>query len=444
MAAFALGGLVVAGGGGLLTYELTRRYLLDQRQTSGISQGRANALLARAVLSVEGADVTAFLGSLETPSSSRSLVFKAGDWFATTAATGPDTLPADLRRLVIDEHLPARQRFVSDGSLVFAVGFPLSADEAYFEVFPLSELETTLGTLRAVLAGAATAAFFLSLAIGRWTTRRALQPLDDIGRAAATIAGGDLEARLDGGDDVELTALARGFNTMVESLQHRIERDARFASDVSHELRSPLTTMRSAVETMLRRRVDLDPRSQRALDLLAAEVDRFEQMVEDLLEISRADAGAVALEWGGVELGSLVRTVLAAESQPDAAVEAAPPTVTVIADRRRLEQALRNLVSNAVAYGGGVSRVTISATDGAVQVGVEDRGPGIPPSERDEVFDRFARGRGAGRRASGRGVGLGLALVREHVTVQGGRVWIEDAPGGGARFVLELPLQVTR
>jgi two-component system sensor histidine kinase MtrB len=225
---------------------------------------------------------------------------------------------------------------------------------------------------------------------------------------------------------------------MVDSLQARIERDARFASDVSHELRSPLTTLRSAVQIMEARRSDMTPRAARALDLLAVEVRRFDRLVQDLLEISRYDAGAARLELEDVDLPALAATV-AREHQPDAEIVVNDGVTQVTADRRRLEQAIRNLVSNAIAHAGALDRIVIGATASTVQIAVEDAGPGVPEEDRSPIFDRFSRGRGSGRRSSGDGVGLGLALVAEHVRLQHGRVWVEDRDGGGARFVIELP-----
>ena len=264
--------------------------------------------------------------------------------------------------------------------------------------------------------------------------------MSDIGVAAAAIAAGRLDARLDAGDDKELFALATGFNAMVETLQERIERDARFASDVSHELRSPLTTLHSSAEVMLARRDRLDPRSARALDLLTDEIGRFERLVEDLLEISRYDAGAAVIELEPVDVVKLVGSVLDETGQDGVDVES-PSSVVTIADRRRLGQAVRNLVSNAGTHGGGVTRVTVASSGDDVRIAVEDRGPGVAPEDREAIFGRFSRGRGARRRGSSDGVGLGLALTSEHVRVQGGRVWVEDASPCGARFVIQLPLQ---
>ena len=190
-------------------------------------------------------------------------------------------------------------------------------------------------------------------------------------------------------------------------------------------------------------------RAQAALDLLASDVSRFQGLVEDLLEISRFDAGAIRLHLEDLHVVQFVRNAVAVSSLPSTTV-----TETVRAeqafirgDRRRLARALANLLDNANAYGGGDPGVTITDANlpdeplTHVQIAVEDHGPGVPVEERALIFERFARGATAGRRSGTEGAGLGLALVDEHVRIHGGRVWVEDrADGGpGARFVIELP-----
>jgi signal transduction histidine kinase len=211
---------------------------------------------------------------------------------------------------------------------------------------------------------------------------------------------------------------------------------------VSHELRSPLTALRSAIQNMETRRSSLDERTARSLDLLAREVDRFERLVQDLLEISRFDAGVVRSSSEEVFLGELVLHAVEALPGPEVPVEvtASAADAVVRADKRRLEQVIANLVANARVHAGGVELVRIEADDGRVRIMVEDRGPGVPPEDRERVFERFYRGRHTGRTSGG--VGLGLALVAEHAKLHGGRAWVEDrdGEGGGACFVVELPV----
>jgi signal transduction histidine kinase len=207
---------------------------------------------------------------------------------------------------------------------------------------------------------------------------------------------------------------------------------------VSHELRSPLTTLSASIEVLQARRDELSDRTQAALDLLVADVQRFTAMVADLLEISRFDAGNASLQLDNVRIAQLVRLVVAQRHQPvDVQIGPEAAACRAQVDKRRLERVLTNLLDNADAYGGGATLVSV-----AVRIAVTDAGPGVDPDDRSRIFERFSRGRAvAGRRGSGEGVGLGLALVREHVGLHGGSVWVEDGPGGvGARFVVELPM----
>ncbi|HET9076056.1 MAG TPA: HAMP domain-containing sensor histidine kinase [Acidimicrobiales bacterium] len=450
-AAFALAGLVIPATLSAFTYFWARTYLVDQRESSAVHQTEANAVLVGTLLRSPRPDLTRLVSSLQTPSNAQAAVYYAGSWFGTSPTAGPDSLPAPLVQTVVNEGKGAHQRFQPGRRQEVAVGIPLGSSNAYFEIFSMADLTSTLATLRYSLAAGSLLGFLVSLAIGAWGTRRALRPLRDISSAAASIASGRLDARLDAGGDQELFALATGFNAMVDTLQKRIERDARFASDVSHELRSPLTTLHSAVEVMRRRRAQLDARSGRALDLLGDEVGRFEQLVEDLLEISRYDAGVAALDLEPVDVASLTSGLLAeARQKVDVSVtpgsgpaDAGPAAMAdgrvIMADRRRLEQALRNLIRNAVIHAGGVAAASVHVGTGRTTIAIEDRGPGIPACDRDTVFERFARGRAAGRRSSGQGVGLGLALVAEHVGLQDGEVRLEDVAPTGCRFVIDLP-----
>lgn len=438
MAAFAVGGLAITASLSVFTYLLGRAYLVSQQQGSAVHQADANAQLVQAVLRSSDADVSRLLSSLATPSGSQSLVWHSGRWYGSSAVDGPDTLPSGLRRVVVDRGRPARQLYLQSGSQVLAVGIPMTSGSAYFEVFSMSTLASTLSTLADSLAVASGLGFLVSLAVGAWATRLVLRPLRDIGQAAADISAGELRARLDVEGDRELAELATGFNSMVDILQDRLDKDARFASDVSHELRSPLTTLHSAVEVMQRRKPQLDQRSARALDLLSEEVIRFETLVEDLLEVSRYDAGAARLDLQPVDLASLTAAVLVEAGQSSEVAVAAASTV-ILADRRRLEQALRNVVGNAVSHAGGVTGASVTVDDCRSVISVEDRGPGVLAEEKEAIFERFARGRAAGRRSSGGGVGLGLAIVAEHVGLHGGKVRVEDVGRAGSRFVIELP-----
>ncbi|NDC45785.1 MAG: sensor histidine kinase, partial [Actinobacteria bacterium] len=276
-------------------------------------------------------------------------------------------------------------------------------------------------------------------------------PLANAAQAARAIADGRLDTRLEPTDDPDLQALTAAFNEMVATLQSRAERDARFTSDVSHELRSPLMTLAASAQVMQARRDELSERSQAALDLLVSDVSRFQSLVEDLLEISRFDAGVVRLVREPLRVAEFVRQAVAVSSLPrtqilaDAGVEEA----VIHGDRRRLARVIANLIDNARVHSGGTPRVRVTTEDGTtptsyVWIVVEDDGEGLIAGETEKIFERFSRGGAAGRRSGQEGAGLGLALALEHVTLHGGRIWAENRTDGirGARFVVELPVEV--
>ena len=284
-------------------------------------------------------------------------------------------------------------------------------------------------------AGVALSAL-LGVALGAWASRRALRPLTELTAAASRVAGGDLRARLPEQADPDLAQLAVTFNRTADALENRVRRDAGFAGDVSHELRSPLTTMANAAEVLRRRRAGVSGIAGRALDLLLGETARFQRMVVDLLEISHEDDDGPSET---VDLADLVGQRRRGPSGRRPAVEVTDPAPVVQGDRRRLDRVVANLLDNADKYGGGPVRVGVLRRGGRARVEVDDAGPGLPEQYREQVFERFARGASAGQRGGGGGSGLGLALVVQHVRHHRGAVWVEDRPGGGARFVMELP-----
>lgn len=437
---FAVGALILAVVMATLAFVLARKYLLNERETSAKHQTLTNARLVRSGLRSADVDITKFLGTLPTGSESDSLVYRQGRWFTTSVGLGPNVLPAD----VVDKGMhgtAAMQRFDDAGTTSIAVAVPLeSVDAIYFQVYSLRELDSTLRILSASLAVAALVTAAAGAMLGSWASKRSLQPVRDVASAADDIAGGHLETRLRVAEDPDLAKLAAAFNAMVDALQKRLARDARFASDISHELRSPLTTLATSLVVLGRNTGNWTEAQRQALELMRAETTSFQRLVEDLLEISRADAGATSLALDDVVAGEFI-TRVGAIVCPGAPVEISPDVenARLRIDKRRIERAFANLSQNADRYAGGVVRLGLCKSLIGVRFEVDDGGPGVPDADKERVFERFARG-GAGRRAPGTGVGLGLALVAEHVALHGGAVSVEDRPGGGARFVVELPV----
>ncbi|HYH26561.1 MAG TPA: HAMP domain-containing sensor histidine kinase [Blastococcus sp.] len=442
--AFTLVTTVVCSVMAVAVWFAVSQYLLVQRERITLLQASDNAVQFDRALGTQGLTVPQALAQLPRETGSVSLYVDDGEWVTTSLRMGRDDMPDQLAETVL-EGTAARQRIEVQGATVMAVGIPLGGlDEAYFEVFPLDELDKTYRVLATVLTLSVVGLVPLLLGLGWWVTGPALRPLNRIASAAESIAEGHLSTRIDPRGDPALVPIASSFNRTVAALEARVRADARFAADVSHELRSPLTAMLGAVDLVEVAADDLPPEAREGLWVLRAEVHRFERLVADLLEISRADAGNTDLVVEEVRLAALVqealaRRRLAGRSAARVVVEAEASEVVIHADKRRLERVLGNLMDNADKHGGGLTGVTVARGESSVCVLVDDAGPGVPEGERLRIFDRFARGAG-GVRTRTEGAGLGLALVARHVQAMGGSVSVGDSPSGGARFSVELPI----
>jgi signal transduction histidine kinase len=445
-AAFALGALFTAALLAATTFGISREQLIRQRESSAQVPFFNNARVVQQQLQASGdIDVVSLLQDLQTVGGGRPVLFLDDQWFSVDQQFGENALPPSLRTIVLDGSA-AQMRYSLDDEPELGFGIALQAggdDAAYFEIVALNETADTLTSLGIILVGAAMLATAAGAALGWWASRRALLPLTEVGAAAAAIAGGRLDTRLESANDSDLERLTDSFNEMAQALEDRIARDERFASDVSHELRSPLMTLSASIEVLKARKDDLDERGASALDLLVADVARFEQLVNDLLEISRLEAGAAQLDLDAVDPSELVLHAVGAASSGAVPVlyDEDVAGIRVLVDKRRMVQVIANLLDNAKKYAGGATAVRVALVDDKVRVVIEDEGPGVPDEVRQKIFDRFARGVEGGRRTLDRGVGLGLALVAEHIRLHGGTVWVDDREDGrqGAAFVVELP-----
>lgn len=422
----------------VVTYTFARTLLLRERQTEAQQQAIENARDVRRLLEVDtnrfGEDFTRVAPAREDG----FIVVVANDGETyTSKLTGPDDLPAALASAV-EDGAAGMQRFRSDDDLFLGVGIPLTqVDARYFEAFPLDDTERALRVLALALAIGSAVFTLLAATIGVWTTRRMLRPLDRLSTAASRIAAGDLATRLAPERDPDLTDIVDSFNGMADAVQSRVQREVRFTSDVSHELRSPITALAAASDVLETRRGELPERAGQAVDVIVSQVRRFDSMVLDLLELSRLDAGAADLHVETAELAPLCRLIAGHNGFPALPVEVEPgaPTAALI-DRIRFERILANLLGNAAHHAGGPTRIAIEGGDpGSVVVAVEDAGAGVPEDDRKRIFERFTRGDSSLHRV---GTGLGLALVAEHAAALGGAAHVEERPGGGARFVVRL------
>ncbi len=322
---------------------------------------------------------------------------------------------------------------------------------ALYYMFPMGEEQQTLLLLRRVLLTAGILLLLLIAGVAALVTRQVITPVRLARRVAERIASGRLEERMHVSGEDDIARLAMSFNQMAEALQSQIRKlvelsrvQRTFVSDVSHELRTPLTTVRMAGDVLHDARATFDPVTARAAELLQTELDRFENLLGDLLEISRFDAGAAVLELEDTNLGDVVHRVVASVA-PMALQRGVPLSIRdegvfmAEVDVRRIERVVRNLLTNAIDHADGSGVTVRLAADGeATAVSVRDHGVGLQPGQSAMVFNRFWRGDPARARTTG-GTGLGLAIALEDARLHGGWLQAWGTPGGGAQFRLTLP-----
>jgi two-component system, OmpR family, sensor histidine kinase MtrB len=394
------------------------------------------------------------------------MVYRTGDSERAPAVSQRGIYPAippELRADVASGGQYAQYAMVPDGSgqarPTYLVGAPVptgagSAEriELYY-AFPLDQEAESLSLFRStvVISGIALTLFVVGIAL--LVTRLVVDPVRRAAGIAQRLAEGQLEERMVVRGEDDLARLATSFNAMADSLQRQITQleslsqlQQRFTSDVSHELRTPLTTVQMAADVLYESRADFPPHVARSAELMHTELDRFEALLTDLLEISRYDAGAAVLDWEPTDLGALVRRVAAGMSalaeRHGCELTVSGPAQDVIAevDARRVERILRNLVGNAIEHGTGQPvEITWAANRTAAAVTVRDHGVGLSAAEAQHVFDRFWRADPSRVRTVG-GSGLGLSISLEDARLHGGWLQVWGQPGSGAQFRLTLPL----
>ncbi len=432
----ALGALLVTLVVTVGTYLASRQFLIAQRERTAVLQAYADAAYVSEGLRSRGSDLRDLLATTGSSPGGDVIVNSEGRWYSTNLTSGVPALPAGVTQGVREGHV-TYEWSTSAGEPVLVVGVPLVASGAeLYEVVRAPTLETTLATLRGVLVTAGIVGILLAALVGRSVAGRVLRPLAQIGEVAGRVGAGDLRTRLPETDDPDLREIVESFNVMVANLDARIQRDSRFASDVAHELRSPLMTLTTSVRVLQNRRDELSERTRTALDLINAEVERLEHTLEDLLQLGRIDAGRLAGQAEPVDATELARQTLLTTGRGEVPIEAAG-VAPVLVDKQHLARALVNLLDNADRHGGGAARVLVDAETEQVRISVHDNGSGVPAAERERIFERFVRG--ASARATSVGSGLGLPIVAELAAAYGGSVTVDDAPGGGAAFTLVFP-----
>jgi len=474
----ALSALVMAILGFLLLSRVTTG-LLDAAERTAVTEASAGLVDAQRISAAAASAANATSPASVVDTIVASLASRAGnppqyDVLMLAGETGGGAAPERGTNLVSDASVPPELRAAVllterqswtyteirylDGRSApgIVVGAPLAVTDVgtyeLYYLFPLTDEESTLDLVRSTVIGTGILLVVLLGVVAAIVTRQVVAPVRSAARVAEQFSDGHLRERMAVRGEDDLARLAMAFNDMAASLEQQIHRleelsavQQRFVSDVSHELRTPLTTIRMAADLLFESRADLDPPTARSAELLQTQLDRFENLLSDLLEISRYDAGAAVLDPETVDLVSLV-TRAAESSRPLADRRGSTVTVTALTepcpvecDPRRIDRVMRNLLDNAIEHGEGHPiEITIASDGTAAAVTVRDHGVGLSDADIAHVFDRFWRADPARARTTG-GTGLGLSIAMEDTRLHAG--WLEawGQPGVGACFRLTLP-----
>ncbi|WP_443080607.1 ATP-binding protein [Streptomyces sp. PTD5-9] len=454
-----------------LAYRDARTAVLRRTQDTAVDglRERATAVAADFDLPPDQESLSRFAAKVSDGLGARIVVARYQDLVAVSDsfADTKERITVELRAAVTTGGGARFQRVTWRDEPYLVVGMPVTYADgdrgaSGLEVYAITDLraerDDTAALLDSVRAGTVPVVL-LAAVLALLAARTVLRPVRKLGRATRELAWGDLGSRVAVSGHDELADLARTFNETADALQAsdaelrgQEAKARRFVADVSHELRTPLAAM-TMVATVLEEDADqLPPDTARAARTVGTETARLSRLVEDLMEISRFDAGAVRLNASETDLADTVRASLALRGWTDRVETRLPEGLRAVVDRRRVDVIVANLVGNALRHGGPPVTVTLGtarAADGGggewVTLEVADRGPGLPPGARERVFDRFykadtARTRGAAD-DSGQGSGLGTAIALENARLHGGTIDVADGPRRGAVFTLRLPLR---
>jgi signal transduction histidine kinase len=427
------------------SYFIVREARLSDSLDRALEQGRFNLVLAGETLgrSPTTAETSDLLEAYERRGTFETVGRTGTRTFSSSLSLSADQIPEGLQELVAAGRLAFEREEIGGTRYLIVGGRVPSADTGLYYFFDEDRLWTELGQLRNILLSVLGALVLLGGLVGFFLARGLLRPVARASVAAHSLAEGLLDTRLPVESQDEFGAWAASFNEMAEALEAKITalseaqaRERRFTSDVSHELRTPLTAL-VAEASLLAEHLDRMPdEARRPAELLVNDVARLRDLVEDLMEISRLDAGEARIRKEPVDVGSLVKTAVHSRRWDDR-VAIDPEQVVVSTDPRRLERIVANLVGNALEHAGRDVSVRVGKDGVAAFVEVSDRGPGIPPDRLPHVFDRFYK---ADSSRAGPGSGLGLAIALENARLLGGDLEVWSEVGRGTRFTLRLPV----
>ncbi|MFF4621579.1 ATP-binding protein [Nonomuraea jabiensis] len=448
-----------------ITYRQGHAAIVERAQADVLQELRAHLTSRTPDLPADpaAADLRKLARQLDLAAGTRgwhtALSYRGGPLIAAGKQAPP--LPAQLRDQAASARTALAQRFHHARAPWLAVSLPVTAAArphgspplVVYASLSLASQQQDVDSLAAAARAGALPVALASIVPALLAARRLLRPVRRLRTAAEQMAGGSLDTRVSVTGDDELADLGRTFNTMAATLQADAAalrdmeaRARRFAADVSHELRTPLAAMSAVTEVLDADAASgrLAPLTAEALQLVSDETRKLTRLVEDLIEVSRFDAGAAVLNLDEVDLGELIAKTLDLRHWHARVRTDTPPGLRARLDPRRVDVILANLVGNALRHGGPAVSVHIQVQAGAdrITVTVSDDGPGIPADLLPHVFDRFTKGDAARTRTEGSG--LGLAIAAENARLHGGTLTAANAPGGGAILTLAFPRTVAQ
>jgi two-component system sensor histidine kinase MtrB len=440
--AFVLVAGVSAGALALGSYLLVRQARLSDSLDRAKSEAEFDLVLAQGFQPLSAQKKISDLLTSFEQKRVHVVLIAHGTAVASNTTFDPE-IPVQLRAVAGEGQL-GYQRVTSGRRHLLLVGgrIPGAADELYV-VVDESRIVGDLGQLRNVLVLGWLAVTMIAGLVGTVLARRTLEPVAEASEAARKVAEGLMQTRLPVGAEDEFGAWASSFNEMADALEAKIAalseaqaRERRFTSDVAHELRTPLTALVAEASLLAERLADMPEVARRPAELLIQDVSRLRRLVDELMEVSRFDAGAETVRPEPVALRALADAVIRSRGW-GGQVAVDGPELTLVTDRRRVERILSNLVGNAVEHGGRDVRIRVRIESADAVIEVADDGPGVGLEHLPHLFDRFYK---ADPSRSTGGSGLGLAIARENARLLGGDVEVWSELGAGTRFTVTLPV----
>ena len=445
VATFALVAALVAVAVAGISYAVVRDVTLRRTLDTAAREVQVHLDDAAATLPSEPttAELRRFLTRVTVRSRAEVVALTSDVVESTSISLSEASVPEGLRGPVADGRVMAQRADVGQLSALVIGGRVRPDGPTFYFFFPQQDIAEDLALLARVLTATSGVLLAISAVIGAVAAAGVLRPIRRTRAAVRAVAAGDLDARLDerGGD--ELAELATAFNAMTAALRRTVgelqELEAgqrRFVSDVSHELRTPLTALTTACDVLDANKEGLGEAGRRAVRLVVVESRRLASLVEDLMEISRMDAGAADMTLERVDVLRGIAGALRSRGWADQVEVRGDGDATTYMDARRLDAIIGNLIGNARTYGRPPITVTVRTRRDAIEVDVHDEGDGIAPQHLDRIFDRFYK---AERSRAGGGTGLGLAIARENARLHGGDITVRSGPAQGTTFTLHLP-----